>query len=216
MPARYKQINTPSVFIKKRLPRSIEVFDLRTRKRIWKRTLDADISSAQVCFTHTNRELISIGVSGNREYRYFAKTGRINGVVEDPLKEPRVKKALGAFMAKWNSRTRFALVRTLSRRCTLFYDFADGTWDTNRISATSMIKEREVAEAAAKALTLVRKTHFLGDSVAMQVVEFRKTSGGGKILSSVTDPWGRIYRPVLCRDKLKRPSPPECASHLRA
>jgi len=199
------QIQSHSVFVRTRLPRTIEIFDLRLRKRLWKLTLQEDICDAGVCFTRTKRrftELVWESVHGNRTFTYFAKTGRIQQVMGDPSKEPWVQEALDILMAKRNSKTRFALVRAVSRRCTLFYDLADGTWGCNRISSTSMIKEREVAEAAAKALTMVRKTGFFGDSVPMQVVEFRKTSCGGKIISSVTDPWGKAYRPVLRREKL--------------
>jgi hypothetical protein len=89
----------------------------------------------------------------------------------------------------------------------MYYDFASGGSDNNRISATSMFKDRVVAVAAANTLNKRREASLrgrprYGRSLPWQVVEFHKSANGGKILSDVQGPAG-TYRPILCRRKLE-------------
>ena len=197
-----KRPNTPTIFLKQRPPHSIDIFDLRTRKRLRTITVPDEITDSGAGFWRKNRrvaEIVWVILKDNRAFTFSPKNGRLLNVQPDPCKDPVTQKALSAMLAKNVSPIRFAVVLAISRGCTMYYDFANGTWDNNRISATAMFKEREVAEAAATALTKLRKTSFYGrSSRPMQVVEFQKTANGGKILSAVNSASGP-YRPILFR-----------------
>lgn len=201
MPQTTRRPHNPTVFLKVRPPDLIDVFDLRSKKRLRTLKVPARIFSAGLSTAHRNgksAEMVWVNVPGNRCLTFVAKTGRLRGISPDPAKQAAIQRSLRAFEAKRKSAIRYAVIRPLSRACTLFYDFADGTWGHNRISATAMFKEKKVAEAAAKALTEARRSHFFRDSVPMQVLALKKTAKVMQILSSVRGPLG-IYRPILRR-----------------
>ena len=97
---------------------------------------------------------------------------------------------------------RYAVVYALSRLCTMFYNFADGSWDSNRIKASSMFTDQAVAKAVLTALNEERRKNNqragYGSYCPLQIVKFKKSKNGGKILSTVMSTSGR-YRPMLCR-----------------
>lgn len=84
----------------------------------------------------------------------------------------------------------------------MFYNFAEGCWDANRINASSMIKDRSVAKAVLLALNeeRIKVNQRTGHTAygPLQVVKFKKSKTGGKILSTVMSRCGS-YRPMLCR-----------------
>jgi hypothetical protein len=204
-----KHPSKPTVFIKILRSRSLGIFDRRSRNRLRTIRIEDEIADAGIAFQSASRgqsrEIVWINLRDNRTLIFNPRNGRLLAVQPDPCTDPAVQKWLDAILARADSPVRFAVAQALSRQCTMYYDFADGGSHNNRISATSMFMDREVAIAAANALNKQcepspQGRSPCGRSFPWQVVEFRKTASGGTILGDVQGPAGP-YWPILCRRK---------------
>src|SRR3990172_5792303 len=94
--------------------------------------------------------------------------------------------------------TRYVIVSAFSRRFCLYYCPEDGNYIMNEIPERAMFKRKAEAVAVAKVLDRGRRKRV---KKSLQVIDVRKTKGGGRVLEEVADPWNRRerWKPVLRR-----------------
>jgi len=126
----------------------------------------------------------------------------------DPCEDPAVQAELDAILERTDSPVRYAVVFALTKRSNGFYDFSNGCWEWNCIPDVAIFKDREVADAAASALSEIMRKRaaesviFGGDSQLLQVVALRKTTRGVCFLGEIKSRHA-TYVPVL--PHLERP-----------
>lgn len=188
-------------------PPAAEISNAGVRGRARIITIHGEIQSAK-CYPAQSGRLMLDAVWGtledNRTLVYNAKSGRLLEEIADPCRGPAVQAELDAVSGNAMSPIRYAVVFTVSKKSNGFYDFTNGTWAWNHVPEGAMFKEREVAEAAAAALTENRRqcgkrsVIFPGKSRALQTVMLRKTAKGIRCLGEVTSRVG-TYIPTLNR-----------------
>ena len=210
MSYRQKRPYILSTFLKKRGPRVIEIYSLQTKKRVCAAELPAEIDQSSIGFFCRKKkrhlEKLWVQLKDGRTLYFSVKTGRLLAEVPRLRATPAMKRRLRARakeIHRWKN-IRYAVVNAASRRCTLFYNFADGGWYFNHIDASSMFRDYLVAQAVLTSLNQERRkdNRRAGSRVygRLQMVEFKKTKNGGKILSSVMSGMGR-YKPMLYRTR---------------
>ena len=89
----------------------------------------------------------------------FAKDDPVDVLMRTVLSQNTTdKNSLAAFARlkeAFNS-IRYAVVFTVSRRCTLFYDFSNNQWKSGQVPGGAMFKSRELAEFAVRLLAKER------------------------------------------------------------
>jgi len=155
-------------------------------------------SSGRLFFT------IWLQLADARTEIYSAASGRLLETRPNPSTDPRVQAALRRWDRRSNDPMRYAVIFTVSKRSNGFYDFAEGRWEWNAIPERGLFKERAVAEAAAAALTKLRRSGSTGSLIfssrsrRLLTVALKRTPNGFRLMEAVTARAGR-YIPTLPR-----------------
>ncbi len=171
-----------------------------------------EIRSAECCRCGIGRRRFYVVYVGLKEDQsalvYSAKSGAFLWRQTDPLKDPVFQTKIAAYNEKKDSPVRYAVVQEGgSVRSNSFYNVSTGFLEDNLLPEGMIFKDREVAEAAAKALTRMMGREEYNILLCpgrrprpFRAVPFLRTRNGFKFLEKVRGRNGE-YFPVIPRPR---------------
>ena len=183
-------------FTKLRLKHRVDVFNRRSKKRLHIIEVSEDIQSAKCWLARVGRQSVDavcITLQDNRSLVYNAKSGRRLATIIDPSKDTAFQAGLDKKLERAKCFVRYVVVLAINKKCNLFYDFSNGSWEGSSIPDGCLFRDREVAEAVASVLTeQERKRQLRREGVAcewnekkLQIVAVCETPARWKFLEKI-------------------------------